>query len=127
MPVNTYPLAEFGPAVEKGYSGDINFEVARVLSRDCIEARVWENGVGETLACGSGACAIGVAACLHGYTPEKVDIKLPGGTLEIDWERKEQVYLTGPAEKVFDGEWLEPGRHRDMKAAGNNNKNEVLA
>ncbi len=114
-PVSEYPLAQYGPMIEKGYSGDTNFDIARVLSSDCIEARVWENGVAETLACGSGACAIGVAAHLHGYTRERVNIRLPGGILEIDWEAKDQVYLTGPAEKVFDGEWLDTGRYRDKK------------
>ncbi len=84
-----------------------NFEVARVLSRGKIEARVWERGVGETLACGSGACAIAVAAQLLDYVDRQVDIILKGGTLTISWDRRGEVLLTGPVEEVFTGEWLE--------------------
>jgi diaminopimelate epimerase len=126
-PVAEFPLAQFGPLVVNGFMGDTNFDVARVLKDDCIEARVWENGVGETLACGSGACAIGVAAHLRRYTKEKVNIQLPGGTLEIDWEKKGEVFLTGPAEKVFDGEWLIADSERKNKVTHNREKNEVLA
>jgi len=66
---------------------------------------VWERGVGETLACGSGACAIAVAAQLLGYVDEQVDIILPGGTLTVFWDRVGEVLLTGPVEEVFTGEW----------------------
>jgi diaminopimelate epimerase len=83
----------------------VNFEVAQVVSRNQIEARVWERGVGETLACGSGACAITVAAQLHGYIGSKVDIKLGGGTLGVEWDGAGEVFLNGPAEIVFSGEW----------------------
>jgi diaminopimelate epimerase len=125
-PVREYPLSQYGPLIEKGYLGDTNFEVARVINNNSIEARVWENGVGETLACGSGACAIGVAAYLHGYTNDKVDIVLPSGTLKIEWEKQDQVYLTGPAEIVFEGEWSSTGSYRITKAA-QCEINEVLA
>ncbi len=77
------------------------------MSRQQIEVRVWERGVGETLACGSGACAVAVAAQLDGYTDNKVDIKLPGGILQVEWDRKGEVLLSGPAEEVFSGEWLD--------------------
>jgi diaminopimelate epimerase len=83
----------------------VNFEVARILDRRQIEARVWERGVGETLACGSGACAIAVAARLHGYIDNEVAIKLPGGVLEVEWDGKREVFLKGPAETVFKGDW----------------------
>ena len=70
-------------------------------------ARVWERGARETLACGSGACAIAVAAQLHGYVDNQVDIILPGGTLSVEWDGKGEVWLSGPAEFVFTGEWIE--------------------
>ena len=82
-----------------------NFDIARVLSKRKIEARVWERGVGETLACGSGACAITIAAQLHGYVGNIVDVRLPGGVLGVEWDGMGEVYLSGPAEKVFTGEW----------------------
>jgi len=108
-PVSDFPLAETGPKVERHpmFPQRTNFEVARVLSREKIEARVWERGVGETLACGSGACAIAVAAQLLGYVEPRVDIILVGGTLTISWDRVGEVLLTGPVEEVFTGEWLE--------------------
>ena len=68
-------------------------------------ARVWERGAGETLACGTGACAIAVASRLHGYIGDEVDITLPGGVLTISWDGVGQVYLEGPVAEVFEGEW----------------------
>lgn len=107
-PVSDFPLSQLGPKVElhKIFPKGVNFEVVRVLNRKRIEARVWERGVGETLACGSGACAITVAAQLHDYVDNKVDIELPGGTLEVEWDGIGEVFLSGPAETVFSGEWL---------------------
>ena len=106
-PVSDFPLSQLGPKVEhlSTFPDRVNFEVARVLSRNEIEARVWERGVGETLACGSGACAIAVVAQLHNYIGNKVDIKLPGGILIIEWDGRGEVFLSGPAEIVFSGEW----------------------
>jgi diaminopimelate epimerase len=110
-PVTDFPLSQLGPKIEvyEIFPRGVNFEVARVLNRQQIEARVWERGVGETLACGSGACAITVAAQLHGYIDEKVDIKLPGGILEVEWDGAGDVFLSGPAETVFTGEWPDGG------------------
>ncbi len=107
-PVASFPLAEVGPKVERHplFPRRTNFEIAKVLSRGKIEARVWERGVGETLACGSGACAIAVAGQLHNYVDDVVDIILPGGTLTISWDRVGEVLLTGPVEEVFTGEYL---------------------
>lgn len=106
--VAAFPLSELGPIVEhlKLFPQRLNFEVARVLSRREIEARVWERGAGETLSCGSGACAVAVAAQLHGYVDSQVDVVLPGGRLGIEWDGKGEVYLSGPAETVFTGHWL---------------------
>jgi len=116
-PVAEFPLSEIGPRVEQSpiFPKGVNFEVIRLVGRDQIEARVWEHGVGETLACGSGACAITVAAQLHGYIGEKAEIKLPGGTLEVAWDGRGEVFLRGPAETVFTGDWpdtLRPSRRR---------------
>jgi len=106
-PVADFPLAQVGPKIEHHqiFSRGVNFEVVRILDRQKIEARVWERGVGETLACGSGACAITVAAQLHGYADKKVDIVLPGGVLEVEWDGVGEVFLSGPAETVYSGEW----------------------
>jgi len=108
-PIADFPLPEIGPKVERHsmFPQRTNFEVARVLSRGKIEARVWERGVGETLACGSGACAIAVAAQLLDYANMQVDIILEGGTLTVSWDRVGEVLLTGPVEEAFTGEWLE--------------------
>jgi diaminopimelate epimerase len=108
-PVADFPLSQLGPKVEKLpiFPERVNFEVARVLDQKEIETRVWERGVGETLACGSGACAIAVAAQLHGYIGNEVDIKLPGGALHISWGGAGEVFLSGPAEITFNGEWLD--------------------
>ena len=105
--VNKFPLASLGPKVEhhKIFPERVNFEVARLLGNGKIEARTWERGAGETLACGSGACAITVAARLNGYIKDKAMIKEPGGTLEVEWSGAGEVFLSGPAETVFTGEW----------------------
>ena len=107
-PIANFPLAEIGPKVETDpmFPQRTNFEVAKILSKEKIEARVWERGVGETLACGSGACAVAVAAQLLGYTDGQVDIILPGGILTVSWDGTGEVLLTGPVEEVFIGEWL---------------------
>lgn len=106
-PVADFPLAEIGPQVERhdDFPEGINYEVVRVKDRGLIEARVWERGVGETLACGSGACAICVAAYLLGFTERKVDVQLPGGILNVEWNGSWEVFLSGPAETVFVGDW----------------------
>ena len=111
QPVADFPLAEVGPKVETHtmFPRRINFEVARVLSRTKIEARVWERGVGETLACGSGASAIAVGAQLLGYVDNNVDIILAGGPLTVSWDGEGEVLLSGAVEEVFVGEWPEEG------------------
>jgi diaminopimelate epimerase len=107
--VADFPLSAIGPLIENMsvFPNRVNFEVARVINRKKLEARVWERGIGETLACGSGACAIVVASKLLGYTEAKVDIKLPGGVLNTEWNGNGEVVLGGPAEVVFEGEWPE--------------------
>jgi diaminopimelate epimerase len=107
QPVADFPLSEIGAKVEKHpiFPQRTNFEVARVLSRGRIEARVWERGVGETLACGSGASALAVAARLLDYVDRQVDIILAGGTLTVSWDMVGEVLLSGRVEEVFTGEW----------------------
>jgi len=109
QPVTDFPLSQLGPKVEHLaiFPNRTNFEVARVISRQQVEVRVWERGAGETLACGSGACAVTVAARLYGYVDSQVNLKLPGGTLQMDWDGTGEVLMTGPAETVFTGEWPE--------------------
>ena len=109
QPVADFPLAEIGPKVERHsmFPQRTNFEAARILSRERIEARVWERGVGETLACGSGASAIAVAARLLDYVDRQVDVIVAGGTLTVSWDMVGDVLLSGPVEEVFTGEWLE--------------------
>jgi diaminopimelate epimerase len=108
QPVADFPLADAGPRVANHplFPHGVNFEVARVLGRRSIEARVWERGAGPTLACGTGASAVMVAARLQGLVDDKVDITLPGGTLTLEWDGAGEVFMTGPAVAVFEGEWL---------------------
>jgi diaminopimelate epimerase len=108
-PVEEMALETFGPMVEHHalFPNRVNFEVVNVVDRTHLTARVWERGAGLTLACGSGACAIAVAARLHGYTDDNVDIELPGGTLSLTWGGQGDVFLEGPVEQVFEGEWPE--------------------
>lgn len=81
-----------------------NTEFIRVIDRKTLEMRVWERGSGETMACGTGACAAAVAAMLNGYTETEVTVKLLGGDLQITWDQQENaVYMTGEAEIVFEG------------------------
>jgi len=103
-----FPLSEYGPIVEKHqlFPKRTNFEIARVIDRNNIEARVWERSVGETLACGSGACAIAVTSKLLGYTEDDVNITLRGGVLNIFWDGIAEVKLTGSVNEVFTGEYL---------------------
>lgn len=100
-------IEEIGPAFEQHerFPNRINTEFARVLDRRTVEMRVWERGSGETMACGTGACAVAVASILNNYTENQVTVRLLGGDLEIEWDREADiVYMTGPATTVFDGE-----------------------
>lgn len=100
-------IEKIGPFFEnhERFPKRINTEFAKVLDRQTVEMRVWERGSGETLACGTGACAVAVSSILNGYTDDKVTVKLLGGDLKIEWDREEDVvYMTGSAVVVFDGE-----------------------
>ena len=105
--VRKLEIEKIGPAFEMHprFPDRVNTEFVRVLDRNTVEMRVWERGSGETLACGTGACAVAVASILNGFTEDTVTVKLLGGDLDIRWDRDENlVYMTGPATKVFDGE-----------------------
>jgi len=99
------PLAEIGPRFEHHpfFPHRVNTEFVRVVGRERLEMRVWERGVAETLACGTGACAAAVAAARTGRTGRRVVVGLPGGELEIDWRSDDRVLMTGDAVHVFDG------------------------
>lgn len=104
--INGIPLEETGRELEfhPRFPERANIEFCHVTARDRMEVRVWERGVGETLACGTGACAAVVASVLNDLTDEKVIVKLLGGELSVRWDRKvNHVFLEGPAVKVFDG------------------------
>lgn len=103
--LDAVPFGYLGPTIEMLplFPKRANIEFVQVISRTEVRARVWERGVGETLACGTGACAIAVAASLRGFTDKQVAVKLPGGTLDIDWAPDGRVFMTGPAEEVFRG------------------------
>ncbi|MCC5814603.1 MAG: diaminopimelate epimerase [Leptospira sp.] len=102
-----YPVLEEGPIIENYlelFPRRVNVEFVSVLGKDHLFQRTWERGAGETLACGTGACAVAVSAHLTGRTGRKVRIDLLGGTLYIDWRENNHVFMTGPATTVFSGE-----------------------
>lgn len=101
------PLEVIGPKFEHHsmFPERVNTEFIHVVDRNTIEMRVWERGSGETLACGTGACASVVACVLNGFTDSEVTVKLLGGDLRIRYDQDNNtVFMTGPAAKVFDGE-----------------------
>lgn len=101
-------IEQLGPKFEnhERFPNRINTEFVQVLDRNTIAMRVWERGSGETLACGTGACAVAVSSILNDYTEDSVTVRLLGGDLKINWNREEnKVYMTGPAEIAFTGEY----------------------
>ena len=104
---NTFDIEKYGPALEidEHFPKRSNIEFIEVIDENNIKMRVWERGAGETLACGTGACATAVACNINGLTNRKVNIELLGGTLEIEWDKEtNHVFMTGPATIVFEGE-----------------------
>lgn len=105
--VRDFPLEEVGPVFEKHelFPERVNTEFINVIDKDHLRMRVWERGSGETLACGTGACAVAVASYLNGFTGRSVDIELLGGHLEVVYDEKtNHVFMTGPATEFFSGE-----------------------
>ena len=105
--IDTIDIARYGAVMERdsNFPERCNIEFAQILSDGAIRTRVWERGSGITMACGTGACATAVAAALTGRASRRSEIRMDGGTLQIEWRSADNhVYMTGPAEIVFDGE-----------------------
>jgi diaminopimelate epimerase len=107
--VAAVPLGEFGPRIETDrlFPARVNVHVVQVLDRGRVRMRTWERGSGITQACGTGASAVCVAGVLCGRTGERIRAELPGGELELEWAGQGPVFMTGPAEEVFEGVWYE--------------------
>ena len=108
--VNKFDICKYGKILEidKAFPKKANIEFINVVDDKTLKMRVWERGAGETLACGTGACASTVASIINGYTSKKVIVHLLGGDLNIEWSNQDKhVYMTGPATTVFEGkiEW----------------------
>lgn len=101
------PWKKWGPIIENNplFPSRTNVEFVEQINSEAVNVKVWERGAGATLACGTGACATVVAGVLTGRLKNIVDVHLPGGTLKIDWQRKNgnEVFMEGPAEEVFSG------------------------
>jgi diaminopimelate epimerase len=105
--ITTVNLAKIGPLLETSslFPCKTNVEFVQILNRQHLRMRVWERGAGITLACGTGSCATLVAAVLNGKADRKATIDLDGGSLFIEWESDQHVYMSGPASEVFQGVW----------------------
>ncbi len=103
--VKKFDIEKYGPILEcdKHFPKRSNIEFIELVNRNAIKMRVWERGAGETLACGTGACASAVACNLNNYTEKKVTVELLGGNLNIEWDDNNHIYMTGPAVTVFEG------------------------
>ena len=104
--IDTLKIEEIGPVIEKHprFPDRTNVEFVQVVDSEMVKMRVWERGSGETMACGTGACATAVACVLSGVTGRSVDVRLLGGTLHIHWrEDNGHVEMSGPATEVFTG------------------------
>jgi diaminopimelate epimerase len=107
--VDAAPVARLGPRIEchPDFPKRVNVEFIQIVDRQRIRQRTWERGTGETLACGSGACAVAVVSMLRGAVDPSVCIELRGGELQIEWEGgQSSVFMTGPAAEVFSGRLL---------------------
>ena len=105
--IEKFEVEKYGKILEinKSFPKKSNIEFIEIIDRKNVKMRVWERGTGETLACGTGACATAVACIINELTERKVKIELLGGNLEIEWNNKDNhLYMTGPATTVFEGE-----------------------
>ncbi len=104
--VDAAPVTTLGPKIEShpAFPQRVNVEFVQLVARDRVRQRTWERGTGETLACGSGACAVAVTSILNGLVDRALAVELPGGVLEIAWPDDDgSVFMTGPAAEVFSG------------------------
>jgi diaminopimelate epimerase len=108
-PVADFPLETVGPRVERHrlFPRRVNLEIVSQRGPGELDARVWERGAGITLACGTGACAVAAVARVKGLTGDKTIVHLPGGALELEWDGRGEILLSGPAALVFEGDWPE--------------------
>ena len=105
--VKEFDVEKYGSILEKDkhFPEKANIEFIEIEDKKQVKMRVWERGTGETLACGTGACAVAVSCILNGYTENEITVKLLGGDLKIVWNKENNhVYMTGPAKTVFEGE-----------------------
>ena len=105
--VDRVPLEQVGPRIETHpiFPRRVNVHFVEVLARDHVRMRTWERGSGVTMACGTGASAVCVAGVLTGRTDRRLAADLPGGRLDLRWDESGHVFMTGPAEEVFEGTW----------------------
>ncbi len=111
--VSELDLEKIGPLFEnhERFPKRINTEFVQIKDRSHVKMRVWERGTGETLACGTGCCAVATACILNGLTEEQAVVEVAGGELKIEWDReKNLIFMTGTAQTVFEGEW--DGRYK---------------
>ena len=105
--VENFEVEKYGKILEidTNFPKKANIEFIEIIDENTVKMRVWERGTGETLACGTGACAVAVSTVLNGYTKSEVTVKLLGGDLRIKWNKENNhIYMTGPARTVFEGE-----------------------
>jgi diaminopimelate epimerase len=104
--VESFPVEKWGPLLEThpAFAHKTNVEFVQVLDKNTVRMRVWERGAGITRACGTGSCATAVACITQGLTDSSITVKLDGGELHIAWPDKKEIFMTGPAQKVFEGE-----------------------
>lgn len=104
--VYSISLRDLGPKIENhpDFPNRTNVEFVQIIDRTHVIVRVWERGAGETLACGSGACAVAVASVVNNYTDNLLEVTLPGGRLNIEWNKELGIFMEGPVEEVFSGE-----------------------
>ena len=107
IPVEEFDLNRIGPMVEnhKIFPNRINFEIVNVISESVIKARIFERGAGETLSSGTGSSASAIISMTHNLVKNDLKVNVPGGSLFISWNQGDEVYLEGPTEEVFRGEW----------------------